>query len=98
MLFFFFALEYDDNDSEKTDDYKLSSAILPLKLRIVLSDPFSDVSYLCVSYIYNDCHWMNQNHRPKMCLTSHFSDAYDAFSSSCFSFPLLSSLMTMTNV
>ena len=31
-----------------------------------------------------------------MVLTSHISDAYDAFSSSCASFSLLSSLMTMT--
>ena len=30
-----------------------------------------------------------------MGLTSHLSDAYDAFSSSCASFSLLSSLMTM---
>ena len=31
-----------------------------------------------------------------MGLTSHLSDAYDAFSSSCFSFSLLLSLMKMS--
>ena len=75
----------------------LSSEILPLKLRIVLSDHFSGVSYLCVTYIYNDCHRTNQNHRSKMGLTSHLSDAYDDFSSSCASFSFLLSLMTMTS-
>ena len=73
----------------------LSSAIFPLKLRIVLSDPFPDVSYLCVVYVYNDCHRTNHNHSSKMGLTSYLSDAYDAFSSSCASFSLLLSLMTM---
>ena len=72
-----------------------SSEILPLKLRIVLSDPFSGVSYICVTYVYNDCHRTNYNHRSKMGLTSHLSDAYDTFSS-CASFSLLLSLMTMT--
>ena len=67
----------------------MSSAILPLKLRIVLSDPFSDVSYICVVYVYNDCHRTNHNHRSKMVLMSYLSDAYDAFSSSCASFSLL---------
>ena len=75
--------------------YTLLSAFLPLKLRIVLSDPFSDVSYLCVAYVYNDFHRTNQNHRSKMGLTSHLSDAYNAFSSSCASFSLLLSPMTM---
>ena len=74
----------------------LSSENFPLKLRIVLSDPFSDVSYFCVVYVYNDCHQRNQNHRSMMGLTSHLSDAYDAFSSSCASFSMLSSLITMT--
>ena len=74
----------------------LSSVILPLKLRIVLSVTFPYVSYLCVVYVYNDCHQTNQNHLSKMGQTSHISDAYDAFSSSCDSFPLLLSLMTMT--
>ena len=49
-------------------------------------DPLSCVSYLCIVYVYNDCHRMNQNHRSKMGRTSHFSDAYNAFSSSCFLF------------
>ena len=56
---------------------------------------FSDVSYLCVVYVYNECHRTNQNHRSKMGLTSHLSDAYNAFSSSCASFSLLSIVMKM---
>ena len=75
--------------------YTLSSVILTLKLRIVLSDPFPNVSYLCIAYVYNDCHQTNQNHRSKMGRTSHLSDAYDAFSSLCASFSLLSITMTM---
>ena len=66
------------------------------ELRIVLSGPFFYASYLCVVYVYNYCHCMNQNHHSKMGWTSHLSDAYDTFSSSCASFYLLSSLMTMT--
>ena len=76
----------------------LSSEIFPLKLRIVLSYPFSGVSYLCVVYVYNDCHQMNQNHRSNMGRTSHLSDAYDDFSSLCAYFYLLSSLMTMNPI
>ena len=41
-------------------------------------------------------HQTNQNHRSKMGRTSHLSDAYNSFSSSCASFSLLLSLMTMT--
>ena len=52
---------------------------MPLNLRIVLSDPFSDVSYLCITYVYNDCHRTNHNHRSKMGMTSHLSDAYNPF-------------------
>ena len=74
----------------------LLSAIFPLKLHIVLLDPFSGVSYICVVYVNNYCHRMNQNHRLKMGQTSHLSDGYDAFYSSCASFSLLSSLMMMT--
>ena len=44
---------------------------------------FSDVSYLCVVTVYNDCHETNQNHRSRMGWTSHLSDTYDTFSSSC---------------
>ena len=69
---------------------------LPLKLRIVWSDHFPEFSYFCVVYVYNDCHWRNQNHRSKMGLTSYLYDAYDAFSSSCASFSLLLSPMMMT--
>ena len=76
--------------------YMLPSAIFPLKLRIVWSDTFSYVSYFCVAYVYNDCHQRNQNHCSKMGLTIHLSDAYDTFSSSCASFSLLLSPMTMT--
>ena len=46
--------------------------------------------------VYNYCHWTNKNHRSKMGRMSHLSDAYDAFSSSCASFSLLSNMMTMT--
>ena len=52
--------------------------------------------YLCIAYVYNDCHQNNQNYRSKMGLTGHLSDAYNAFSSLCASFPLLLSPMTMT--
>ena len=38
----------------------------------------------------------NQSRRSKMGLTSHISDAYDAFSSSCFSYSLLLSPMKMS--
>ena len=54
---------------------------------------FFDVSYFCVVYVYNECHQTNQNHHSKMVRTSHISDAYDAFSSSWFSFYLVLSLM-----
>ena len=74
----------------------LSSAIFPLKLSIVLLDPFSNISYLCVVYIYNDCHQTNQNHPSKMGRTSHLSDANDAFSSLCASFSLILSLTKTT--
>ena len=73
----------------------LSSEILPVKLRIVRSDPLSGVSYICVVYAYNDCPQMNQSHHLRIGLTSHLSNAYDTFYSSCFSFPLVLSMMTM---
>ena len=59
---------------------------------------FSDVSYFCVIYVYNDfprTNQMNQSHHSRMGLTSHISDAYDAFFSSCFYFSLVVSLMMM---
>ena len=65
-------------------------------MRIVLSDPFSGVSYLCIAYVYYDCHGTNQNHRSKMGLMSHLSDAYGDFFSFCTSFFWLLSPMTMT--
>ena len=44
----------------------------------------------------NDFHWKNQSRRSKMGMTSHLSDGYDAFSSSCFSFSSLLSPMKMS--
>ena len=79
----------------------LSSAILPLKLRIIWSGTFSDVSYLCVVYVYNDCPQMNQSHQihhSRTGLTSHIIYAYDAFSSFYFSFFYVLSLTMMTNM
>ena len=74
----------------------LLSAIFPLKLRIVLSNPFPAVSYFCVACVCNHCHQKNLSRILKMCLTSHFSDAYEAFTSFCFSFSLLLSLVKMS--
>ena len=53
-----------------------------------------------VACVCNDCHRKNQSRRSKMGLTSHLSDAYDAFSSSCFSFSSLLSVvkMSLTNM
>ena len=65
---------------------------LPLKLRIVWSDPFPGVSYFCVTYVYNYCHRKNQNCRLKMGLTSHLSCAYDNFSPYCVYFSSMTSL------
>ena len=65
--------------------YTLLSAILLLNLRIILSDPFLDVSSFCIACVYNECHQKNQIRRSKMGLTSHLSNTYDAFSS-CFLF------------
>ena len=74
--------------------------VSPLKLRTVWSDSFSDVSSFCITCVYNECHQKNQSRRSKMGLTSHLSDAYDAFSSSCFSFSFLLSPMkiSLTNL
>ena len=69
----------------------LSSAILPLKLRIVWSDPFSNVYCSCVVYVYNDCHLMSrshQNHHSRTGLTSHLSMFTTLFLIFTF-FPLL---------
>ena len=57
----------------------------------------SDAYYFCISYVYNDCHKRNQNHRLNMGLTSHLYDAHDDFYSSCASFSLLLSPMTKTS-
>ena len=60
----------------------LSSAILPLKLRIIWSVSFSDVTNFCVIYVYNDCPQMNQihqSHHLRTGLTSHLFYAYDIF-------------------
>ena len=74
----------------------LSSAIFPLKLRIVISYPFPDVSHFCVACVCNDYHQNNQRRHLKMGLASHISDAYDDFSSSYFYFSLHLSPMTMS--
>ena len=57
---------------------------------------FPGVSYFCVACVCNDCCRKNQSRRSKMGLTSHLSDAYDAFFSSCLSFSLLLSPMKMS--
>ena len=67
-----------------------------IKVAHSLIIPFSGVSYCCVACVCNDCHQKNQRRRSKMDLTSHLSDTYDAFSSSCFSFSSLLSPMTMS--
>ena len=79
----------------------LSSAILPLKLRIIGSDPFFDVSYSCVVYVYNDCPQTNQSHHSQHSrtgMTSHLFYAYDAFSYFYFSIFYVLSLTMMTNL
>ena len=60
------------------------------------SDSFSDVFSFCITCVCIDCHQKNQSRRSKMGLTSYLSDAYDAFSSSCFSFSSLLSPMKMS--
>ena len=55
-----------------------------------------DVYYFCVACACNDCHQKNQSCQSKMGLMSHISNAYDTFSSSCFSFSLLLSPMMMS--
>ena len=57
---------------------------------------FSRCSSFCVVCVCNHCHRKNQNCCSKMGLTSHISDAYDAFSYSYFSFSLLLSPMKMS--
>ena len=76
--------------------FDLYNVVRNFSVKVVLSDSFSNVSYFCVAHVYNDCHWRNQNHRSKIGMTSHLSDACDAFSSSCTSFSLILSPMTMT--
>ena len=54
---------------------------MPLNLRFFLSGSFSDISSFCVTCVacvYN-CHQKNQSCYSKMGLTSHISDAYNAF-------------------
>ena len=51
--------------------------------------------YFCVACVCYHCHRKNQSLHSKMGLTSHLSDAYDTFYSSCFSFSSLLSAMTM---
>ena len=40
--------------------------------------------FFCVVYVYNYCPQMNQIHHSRMGMTSHLSDACDAFSSFYF--------------
>ena len=49
-----------------------------------------------IACVCNDCHRKNKSRRSKMGVTSHLSDAYGAFPSSCFSFSSLLSPMTMS--
>ena len=71
--------------------YMLSSAILPLKLRIIWSVPFSDVSYFCVVYVYNDCPQMNQSHQ-----SHHSRTGQTSHISILMSFFLLFTLLSFT--
>ena len=74
---------------------------MPLKLCIILSGPFSYVSYYCVVYVYNDRPRMKQSpqsHHSRTGLTSHIFYAYNAFSSFYFSFYYVLSLTMMTNL
>ena len=74
----------------------LLSAIFPSKLRLVLSDPFSNDSSFCVVCVCKYCHWKNQNRRSKMGLTSHLSDDYNTSSFYCVSSSLILSLIKMS--
>ena len=59
----------------------LSSETLPLNVRIILSDPFSDSFYSYAVCVYNHYRKKNQNFRLMMVLTCPVSCVYDAFSS-----------------
>ena len=48
--------------------------------------------FFCVVCVCDHCHQKNQNICSKMGLTSHLFDAYEAFSSYCVSFSLMTSL------
>ena len=61
--------------------YTLSSGTLPLNVRIIWSDLFSDCSSFYVVYICNNYRRMNQNRRLMMGLTNHLSCISVAFSS-----------------
>ena len=78
-----------------SSNYTLLSATLPLNVRILLSDPFSDGSSFYIACVCNHCHRTNQNCRSMMGPTSHLSCVCDAFSSYCVSFSLMTSLTMM---
>ena len=75
--------------------YTLSSATLPLNVRIIWLDPFYDGSSFYVACVCNHYHRTNQNFRSMMGLTSHISCVYDTFSSYHVSFSLTTSLTMM---
>ena len=75
--------------------YTLTSASLPLNVHIIWSDHFSSCFSFSVTCVCNHCHRTNQNHRMTMSLMSHLSCVYNAFSSYCFYFSLMTILAMM---
>ena len=73
----------------------MSSATLPLNVRIILSDPFPDRFSSCVVCVCNHCCGTNQNFRLMIGLTSTLFCAYDSFVSYRFYFSLMKSLKMM---
>ena len=56
--------------------------------------------FFCIDCFCNNCLQNNQSRRSKTGLNSHLSNAYDVFSSSCFSFSslLIPMNMSLTNL
>ena len=75
--------------------YTLLSATLPLNVRIIWSDPFSDRFSSCVVCVCIHCCWTTQNRCLVMGLTNHLSCVYDDFSSYRVSFSLMMGLTIM---
>ena len=73
----------------------LLSATLPLKVRIILSDPFPNRFPFYVSCVCNNCRQTNHNCLLMMGLMIHLSFIFDAFSSYGVYFSLMTSLKTM---